>query len=168
MPLLDDLYAKQRARQVELLPFFYSTQFLNSVVAVGATVTQSININSDSHFVVRYFAVTTYTSPGVQVFAGLSALTINFFDTGSGRTLFDNAQAIQNVCGGVAAGIGNGAMPFILPEPWLIRAGGSVQVTIGNLGTQAASGGGLTFPRVDVSMPGIKAFRFGGGGPAEL
>jgi len=160
MPLLEDLYARQRARQVELLPFFYSTQFVNSIVATLTTQTQSINIQSDSHFIARYFCVTVYTSPAVQVFAGLAALTIQFMDTGSGRTLFDNPQAIQNVAGGAAAGVGNGSLPFILPEPWLLRAGGSVQVSIGNLGT-------LTFPRVDVSLPGFKAFKFGGGAPAE-
>ena len=37
MPLLEDLYQKQRARQVELPPFFYSTAFLASAVAAGAT-----------------------------------------------------------------------------------------------------------------------------------
>ncbi len=164
MPLMEDLYAKQRARQIELLPFFYSTQFLNNAVAVGTTVTQSINIQSDSHFVARYFTITVYTSPNIAVFAGLAPLTIQFFDTGSGRTLFDNPQAIQNVCGGVAAGVGNGSLPFILPEPWLLRAGGSIQVSITNLTT---GGTGTTFPRVDVGMPGMKVFKFGGGVPGS-
>jgi hypothetical protein len=160
MPLLEDLYAKQRAKQVELLPFFYSTQFLNNAVATLGTAVQSISINSDSHFLARYFAITTYNSPGIQVNTGLAALTIQLFDTGSGRTLFDNPQAIQNVIGGVAAAAGNGALPFILPEPWLLRAGGSIQVTIANLGA-------TTFPRVDFSMPGIKVFKFGGGVPGS-
>jgi hypothetical protein len=161
MPLLEDLYAKQRARQIELLPFFYSTQFLNSAAAAAATVMQSIPIQSDSHFIARYFAVTVYNSAPFSVFTGLAALTIQFFDTGSGRTLFDNPQAIQNVCGGTAGTAGNGSLPFIIPEPWLLRAGGSIQVSIGNLGI-------LTFPRVDVSIPGFKAFKFGGGSPAEI
>ena len=162
MPLMEDLYAKQRARQIEILPFFYSTQFLNNAVAVGTTVMQSIGIQSDSHFVARYFTITTYVSPNIAVNTGLAPLTIQFFDTGSGRTLFDNPQAIQNVCGGVAAAGGNGALPFILPEPWLLRAGGSIQVTITNLTT---GGTGTTFPRVDVGMPGLKVFKFGGGVP---
>lgn len=159
MPLLEDLYARQRARQIEILPFFYSADFPNSVVAAGTTPAPvSVNIQSDSHFVVRYFCVTPYTSNPFSVFGALAALLINFFDTGSGRTLFDNLQPIQNVCGGVAAGVGNGSLPFILPEPWLIRAGGSLQVTLQNAGT-------FTFPRVNVSLPGFKVFRFGGGGP---
>jgi hypothetical protein len=164
MPILEDIYAKERARQLSTLPFFYSTQFTNNAVAVATTVTQSINIQSDSHFVARYFAITVYDSPNIIVSATLAPLTIQFFDTGSGRTLFDNPQSIQNVCGGAAAGAGNGALPFLLPEPWLIRAGGSIQVTVANI-TLTSAGGGRTFPRVDVSMPGFKVFKFGGGVP---
>lgn len=160
MPLLEDLYAKQRAKQVELLPFFYSTQFLASVVAAGATVTQNIGIQSDSHFIVRYFTVTAYTA-GLVVATATPPLLISFFDTGSGRTIFDNPQPIQNVAGGVAAAAGTGSLPFILPEPWLVRAGGTVQVTLVNLGAAA-------FNRVDVSMPGFKAFRFGATSPADV
>jgi len=158
MPLMEDLYAMQRAREAELIPFFYSTQFTASVVAVGTTVTQNIAIQADSHFVVRYLTMCVYTSPNIQVFTGLAALTINLFDTGSGRTLLDSAQAIQNIVGGAGgtAGGPGGSQPFIFPEPWLIRAGGIVQLTIGNLGQ-------LTFPRVDVSLSGIKVFKFGGG-----
>jgi len=162
MPLLEDLYARQRARQIEILPFFYSADFPNSAVAANTTPAPvSVNIQSDSHFVVRYFDITVYTSVPFAVFTGMPALLIQFFDTGSGRTLFDNLQPIQNVCGGVAAGAGQGSLPFILPEPWLIRAGGSLQVTIQNAG-------GITFPRVNVSLPGFKVFKFGGGAPGDL
>jgi hypothetical protein len=160
MPLLEDLYQKQRARQVELLPFFYSTAFLNSAVAAGATVAQTININSDSHFIVRYFQITAY-SAGLVVAVATPPLLIQFQDTGSGRTIFDNPQPIQNVCGGVAAAAGTGSLPFILPEPWLIRAGSVVTVTIVSLGAAA-------FNRVDVSLPGFKAYRFGATTPADL
>jgi hypothetical protein len=160
MPLLEDLYQKQRARQVELLPFFYSTAFLASAVAAGATVSQSININSDSHFIVRYFNITAYTA-GLVVAVATPPLLIQFQDTGSGRTVFDNPQPIQNVCGGVAAAAGTGSLPFILPEPWLIRAGSLATVTLVNLGAAA-------FVRVDVSLPGFKAFRFGATTPADL
>ncbi len=160
MPILEDLYNKQRARQVELLPFFYSTSFQNSVVAAGVTVTLPIGIQSDSHFVARYFTLTAYTA-GLVVAVATPPLLIQFFDSASGRTLFDNPQPIQNVTGGVAAAAGTGSLPFILPEPWLIRAGGNVQVTLVNLGAAA-------FNRVDVSLPGIKVFRFGATAPADL
>ena len=164
MPLLEDLYAKQRARQVELVPFFYSTQFTTAnLVATGVTVSQNIAIQADSHFVVRYMNITVYNSPNILVFTGLAALTVNLFDTGSGRTLQDNPQSIQNLCGGAmgTAGGPGGNAPFILPEPWLVKAGGVVQVSIGNLGT-------LSFPRVDFSLCGFKVFKFGLSQPGDV
>jgi hypothetical protein len=163
MPLMEVLYQMERAKQVTLIPFFYSTQFVSNAVAVGTTATNNIQIQSDSHFVVRYLNITVYNSPNILVFAGLAALTLNLFDTGSGRTLFDNPQSIQNVMGGVPGtqGGAGGNAPFIFPEPWLVRAGATIQVSITNLGQ-------LTFPRVDVSMPGIKAFKFGANSPADM
>lgn len=160
MPLMEDLYARQRARQVEILPFFYSTSFQNNAVAAGVTVTQTIGIQSDSHFVDRYLQLTAYTT-GLVVATATPPLLIQLFDTASGRTVFDNPQPIQNVCGGAASGVGTGNMPFILPEPWLIRAGGQVQVTIVSL----AAG---NFVRVDVTLAGFKVYRFGATAPADL
>jgi hypothetical protein len=160
MPLLEDLYARQRSREIELMPFFYSTAFLNSVVGAGATVTQNIPIQSDSHFVVRYFTITAYTA-GLVVAVATPPLLIQFFDSGSGRTLFDALQPIQNVMGGVAAAAGTGSLPFILPEPWLVRSGGTIQITINNLGAAA-------FTRVDVTCSGFKVFGFGGAQPPAM
>lgn len=159
MPLLEELYAKQRAKLVELVPFFYSADFAAGVGA-GATVIVNVGIQSDSHFIARYFNITSYTA-GLVVALATPPLLIQFFDTGSGRTLFDQAQPVQNVCGGVAAAAGTGSLPFIIPEPWLIRAGGTVQVTLTNLGAALTS-------RTIVSMPGFKAFTFGQTTPANM
>jgi len=103
VPLMEDLYAKQRARQVELLPFSYSTSFQNSVLAASTTISQNIQVQSDSHFVCRYVNALAYTG-GLAVFTTIAALLINFFDSGSGRTLMDSPQPLQNLCGGLAAG----------------------------------------------------------------
>ena len=163
MPLLEDLYAKQRARQVELVPFFYSTSFQNSVIALSATVAQNIQVQADSHFVCRYINYLAYTNPALTVLTLAVPLLINFFDTGSGRTLQDNPQPIQNLGGGLAAGGGAaGQLPFILPEPWLIKAGGVVQIQITNLNTINA------IVRLDVSLIGFKVFNFGGSGAPSL
>ena len=162
MPLLEELYQKQRARLVELLPFFYSTT-ITTLVASPSTVPGTINVQSDSHFVVRYACITPFTgAANAQVVAVATApLLIQFLDTSSGRTLFDNAQPIGNVMGGLAAAAGQGNLPFIFPEPWLVRAGGSVIVTLTNIGA-------TVFTRVDVSLIGFKVFRFGGTGPADM
>jgi hypothetical protein len=161
---MEDLYARQRARQIELVPFFYSTQFTTTnLVAAGTSVQQNIGINSDSHFVTRYMNVTVYNSAPFIVFAGLAALTISLFDTGSGRTLMDNPQSIQNVCGGASGTVGGpgGNQPFIFPEPWLLKAGGQIQITFGNIGL-------LSFPRVDLSLVGFKVFTFGQNQPGDV
>ncbi len=162
MPLMEDLYAKQRARQVELVPFFYSTSFVGSIIAASATVAQNIQVQADSHFIVRYISGLAYTG-GLAVYTTIAPLLMSLFDTGSGRTLQDNPQPIQNLCGGLAAGGGAfGQLPFILPEPWLVRAGGVVQVQITNLSTT------LAIVRLDVSMIGFKAFKFGSTQPADV
>lgn len=163
MPLLEDLYAKQRARQVELVPFFYSTSFQNSVIAASGVVAQNIQVQADSHFVCRYINTLAYTNPALTVLTTSTPLLINFFDTGSGRTLQDQPQPIQNLSGGVVAiGGAFGQAPFILPEPWLIKAGGVVQIQITNLST--------TQPviRLDVSLIGFKVFSFGASNPGQI
>lgn len=157
MPLLEDLYARQRAREIELVPFFYSANFLASVITSGITTQVSTNIQSDSHFVCRYVNMTP-TSTGEVVAVATPPLLVQFFDTGSGRTLFDVPQPVQNVCGGVAAAAGMGNLPFIFPEPWLVRAGGTIQTTITNSGTS-------TFVTARFTFAGFKVFKFGGGLP---
>jgi len=163
VPLMEDLYAQQRARQAELVPFFYSTSFQASIIAASAVVAQNIQIQADSHFVCRYINFLAYTNPALTVLTLATPLLINFFDTGSGRTLQDNPQPIQNLGGGLVAGGGAaGQAPFILPEPWLIKAGGVVQLQITNLST--------TQPviRLDVSLVGFKVFSFGRSTPMGL
>lgn len=155
MPLLETLYDRQRLGKVELLPFFYSTSFQASVIAASATVAQNIQVQADSHFVCRYINWLVYTNPALTVLTVASPVLINFFDTGSGRTLQDNPQPIQSLGGGMAAGGGaTGNLPFILPEPWLIKASGVVQVQITNLSTLNA------VIRLDVSLIGFKVFEF--------
>jgi hypothetical protein len=150
MPLLETIYNKERSGDVSIVPFFYSTSFANSVLTAGGTITQVVGIQSDSHFVARYFNITAYAA-GLVVATATAPLLIQLFDSASGRTLFDNPQPIQNVCGGVAAAAGTGSLPFIFPEPWLVRSGGTIQVTITNLGASAVV-------RADVSLPGFKVF----------
>jgi hypothetical protein len=155
MPLLEDLYAKQRARRAELPGFFYST----SITTLGAapdTKTGTIGIQADSHFVARYMNITPFTgAANAQVVAATTApLLIQLTDTGSGRTLFDNPQPVQNCCGGAISPSAQGNAPFIFPEPWLIRAGGSINVTLTNLGS-------VVFTRIDLSLIGMKVFPFG-------
>lgn len=165
MPLMETLYELQNAKKIELSPFWYTAFYLNSTMtALNPGVLQPISIQADSHFVVRYITCMTYVSAVSQPImpnTGLAALTVNLVDTGSGRTLMDNPLSIYSVTGGVAAGGGNGSLPFILPEPLLLRASAVLQVTVANLSA-------VTFPRVELTFGGSKVFQFGGGAPPAL
>ena len=167
MPLIERVYELERARQVSIIPFFYTAQFLTGV-AVGTSVTVNTGIQSDSDFICRYMTITVYNSPNNLILALLAPLTISLFDNSSGRTLMDNATAIQNVMGGPPGTVGGsgGSAPFIFPEPWLIRAGGTVQTTLTNQTSAAIGTGGSTFPRVDIAYSGMKVFKFGSSSPA--
>lgn len=163
--LLSRIYRLVESRQAEMVPFFYSTQFLSGVLTASANVQQNIGIQSDSHFICRYLNVTQYITGGAGGGVSVGDLSIpmliNLFDTGSGRTLMDNPQALSNITGGAAANTGNGNLPFIFPEPWLIRAGGTVQVTLQNIGN-------TTVQRCDVALVGFKLFKFGQNTPADI
>lgn len=160
MPLLERIYDLERARQVSVIPFFYTAQFLAGI-GVSTSLSVNTNIQSDSDFVCRYLTCTVYT-PSTTVLAGLAQLRVSLFDTGSGRTLMDNATAIQNIIGGPMGTVGGtgGSAPFIFPEPWLLRAGGTVQTTLTNLSAT------LAFGVIDFAFSGMKVFKFGSSSPA--
>lgn len=151
MPLMEDLYQLQREKKIDLFPFFYSAQFGN--LAASGQLSMTVNIDAGAHYVARYFAFTAYTA-GLVVAVATPPVTLQLSDSGSSRLLFDQPQAVQNICGGVAAGAGNGAAPYILPEPWLIRARSTVTVTIANLGATA-------YPRSDFSFAGFRVYKWG-------
>lgn len=158
MPLLEDLYELQRQKEIELVPFSYSAQWNGTITASVNAVPQTVTVQSDAHFVVRYINCMTYISgPSTPVIpnTGLAGLTIAIQDGGSSRNMQDNPQSIQNLCGGVAAGAGNGSLPMIMPEPWLIKAGSNVLITLGNRSV-------ITFPFVEVSLVGFKVYPFQG------
>lgn len=160
MGLLEDLDILRRSGIVEYSPFNYSAQWSGTIVASTGGVAQVISIQADAHFVVRYIACMTYvsaTSLPVTPNTGLAGLTVAFQDQGSGRLMQDNPQSIQNLCGGVAAGGGNGSMPMVLPEPWLLNPKASVQITVANRTV-------ITYPYVEISLIGFKVFEFEQGG----
>lgn len=165
MPLMERVYELERARQVSIIPFFYTAQFLTGV-GPAASVTVNTGIQSDSDFICRYLNLTVYNSPSVIILALLAPLTITLFDNSSGRTLMDNATAIQNVTGGAMGTVGGsgGNGPFIFPEPWLIRAGGTVQTTLTNLCPLTPTP--IGYPRIDITLCGMKVFKFGSSSPA--
>lgn len=151
---LQRLYELQDKGLIDLVPFFYSAPFTAGVAAAAVT-TVNVPIQSDSHFICRYLTGTVLdnSTPKAPVaYEDISAL-MNLFDTSSGRSLFDNPQPWQNV-------IGNSNLPFVFPEPWLIRAGGQVQVTFNNIFNATYN--------PYVSLVGMKVYQFGSQLPPDL
>jgi hypothetical protein len=153
---LQRLYDLQDAGKIEIVPFFYSATFPAATLDAGVTSAVSIPIQSDSHFLCRYLTGEVYddASPVVPVAADDIVALVNLFDTGSGRTLMDNPVPWQSI-------IGTGQLPYVLAEPWLIRAGGQVQVTLQNIGTD-------DYDLTKVVLSGMKIYQFGSQLPPDL
>jgi hypothetical protein len=153
--LLEIIHELERAKRISILPGAWSFNWTGSVIVSGANgIPDSIAIGSDQHFVVQYTNCTAYTT-GQVVATATAPLAVQFVDNGASRNLFDEPQAIQNVCGGVAAAAGMGNLPFIWPHPWLIRAGSSAQANLTNLGT-------TTYTTVQITLFGIRIFALKG------
>lgn len=144
--LQEIIYGLLREGRLGLLPMFHTFTFPASVLTAGAVVPATFSQESTAHFVARYMSITAYTA-GPVVATATSPLKIQLTDGGSQRFLFDIPAPAQNVCGGVAAAAGQGQLPFVFPEPWLIRAGGSAICTLTNFGA-------ATVLEADVTLSG--------------
>lgn len=145
MPLMDDLYARQRAREIELDPFVYSALF--NPLAANATTPVNTSIQADSAFVIRYVNATAFDLQFNQI--PVPHATMTLFDSGSGRNLQDQPIHLGNWTGGRNNG---GAQPFIWPEPKLISGSSVIVTTLANLTPTAM--------RIDVAFVGFKVFKF--------
>lgn len=149
--LLEIVHELERAKRVSILPGGFSWNWISSVIGSGVTnIPDSFNVPSDCAFIVQYTNLTAYTA-GQVVATATAPLSVQFIDSGTQRSLFDEAQAVQNICGGAAAAAGNGNLPFIWAHPWLIRPGGSAQALLSNLGT-------TTFTTVQITAFGIRVY----------
>lgn len=148
--LLEEVYRLEREKKASIIPGVYSFLWDTDVLLAAANLPRSVNIQSDSHFISRYVNITTYAA-GPVVSTATAPLELQLTDTGSGRFIFDDFVPIQAVCGGVAAAAGNGNLPFIWPEPWLCRAGGTVQAQLKNIGV-------VTITRAKLALIGLKVY----------
>lgn len=94
-------------------------------IAAAATVTQQINISSDSHFKLTHIMFLTST-------AG-DTLAINITDDNTGESLFV-APANTNFAINKDIFSGGALYPSVLPHPWFIKAGSKISITATNSG----------------------------------
>lgn len=148
MPLLEDLYARQRARELELDYFCYSASF--GSMAPAATVPVNISIQADSDFVIRYMSSAHRLAAGT--IQASPAMLVSLFDSGSGRNFQDQPLDLATLMGGQATP--GGSLPYILPEPKLISGGSVITITLTNFDT------GITFATNRITLHGEKVFYF--------
>lgn len=143
--LMDDLIAASRAKEVELDPFFYTAFFPIANFVPAAILPINVPINADADFVIRYANFVAYTAAPAPVINPNYFTTI--FDSSSGRQLMDQPVPVQLI-------FGTGQLPFIWPEPKLIKAGGTMIITMVNGEAAAAN--------VYVTLCGFKVFKMSG------
>jgi hypothetical protein len=140
--LLDDLLAASRSGKVEIDPFDYSAFFPIATFVGGATnIPINTPINADSDFVVRYVNIAAFSAVGVPV--ATPDYLVQFVDTGSGRNLQDNPQHVLNI-------MGTAQLPFIWPEPKLLKGNSVLQTLLTNRTIVAAD--------VFITFCGFKVF----------
>lgn len=103
--------------------FIYTANFLP--LAISATATTDIAIQSDSDFVivacVQLVLTDADAGPALQPLA-----TVTLLDAGSGRQLMDRAVAVENL-------YGTAQRPAYLPMPKLIKRASTFSTTLTNL-----------------------------------
>jgi hypothetical protein len=122
--------------------FIYSVEFLP--LAVSATATQPIAIQSDSHFLVEFITGVVTDTTNATFIANVPELAL-ITDSGSGRQFMDRPIHWNNV-------FGTAQLPSVLPFPKIINAGSTVTVQLTNLEATARN--------VRIAFLGFKVFGF--------
>jgi len=94
-----------------------------AVIGVGLTVTDTIQIQADAHFILQKLTFQADIA-GAALTDGariLPNVLVQITDTGSNRQLFFNPVPIVNFCG-------TGELPFILPNPRLFMKTSTIQI----------------------------------------
>lgn len=126
--------------------FAYSTAPILNIAASGQG-TDDIAIQSDSDFLAFDLEVTVTTNAAPQTVIEFPSVTLQVFDTGSGRNFFNTPTHVNNVGG-------NAQRPGSLFPYRHCRGGGSLQVTVTNLNAGAAIDAYVTVRGIKVFAPG--------------
>ncbi len=103
--------------------FIYTANFLP--LGAGATVTVETAIQSDADFVIVAIARVIDNNAAPPVVQATAPILIEVFDSGSGRSLFDRQQQLDNFAGTVQ-------LPHFLEYPKVFAAASAIQTTLQN------------------------------------
>jgi len=106
--------------------FIYATDFVP--LANSQTLTQPIQIQNDSDFLIMAGVYVETSTDNVTTFINPSPLMVTITDSGSGRQLMNTPIHINNL-------FGTAQLPAIWPFPKVIPAGASLNTQLVNLDT---------------------------------
>ena len=126
---------RQDAKVVGIDYFAYNKRLGTVAVplANNSVTTDTIQIQSDSDFVLSYISASTLDAAGAIMANGSSAL-LQLTDTGSGKTFYSEATQFGLVTG-------SNGFPFLLPAPRRISPNVNIKIDFTNL--QGAALGGF-------------------------
>lgn len=128
--------------------FIYAANI--ETLAVGGTDTDTIRIQADADFILQKLTYHADIAGALQVSADrvLPNVSVQLTDTGSNRQLFIEPIPIPSI-------FGSGQLPFILPNPRLIRKTSVLQVDF-------TSFEAVETPNIRLAFIGYKYYRLGG------
>lgn len=124
--------------------FQYTANFLP--LAAGATAAVETAIQSDADFVCVAIARVIDNNATPPVIQASAPILIEVFDSGSGRTIFDRQQQIDNFAGTIT-------LPHFLEYPKIFGAASAIQTTLQNQNAAQAF-------NVRLAFLGFKVFNF--------
>lgn len=115
------LPANRRGRDKQF--FTYGMEFLP--LTASATLTGNISIQADSDFLILEMVRVVTDTTDLIALAFCPEL-VTLIDSGSGRTLFDRAQHMDNIAG-------TGQLPAVWDYPYFLQRNSNFAVTVQNL-----------------------------------
>ena len=118
-------------------------------LGAGAVANNNIQIDADSDFKLTKISGMADIANAIQTSSTLviPLVTINFVDTGSGRTLMSNAVPWGSI-------VGTPGLPFILPVPRIFKARTNISITMTNYSA-------ATTYNLHLALEGTKIFTLG-------
>lgn len=118
--------------------YTYEAQAL--ALAAGANATDTINIESDSNFILQKLTAFADLAAAAQTESTrvIPLVSVQLTDTGSGRNLMSNPIPIPSL-------FGTGALPFVLQNPRIFMRNTTIQVVFTNFSAATAYNVRLAF-----------------------
>jgi hypothetical protein len=126
--------------------FIYQTPNV-AALAAAANTQQALQFDQDSNFVLQKISYFVDIAGGAQTDSTrvLPLITIQITDSG-------NSQGFMNAPVPIPALLGDGRLPFVLPQPMVIRPNATLQFAFVNYSAATA------YANVRVALIGVKRF----------